>query len=264
MYPGSLGPTQGRAQRLGILCDAPTAMRPADILHGRLFWGLMAILGLGLLVLVLRHDAQTALGLPLNVFGSAVGLIALALFIGSAVMVVVRNRPAVALAATAFWLFAALIIALGYTYRAELRSVADRVLSQLIPGRPATSGRVVELARGRGGEFPVTTQINGARISTILDTGATSVVLTHDAAKAAGLPVEMLPYTVTVDTANGRTRAAPVTLDRIGVGGLVERSVPALIAQPGQLRVSLLGMTFLDRLESWEVRSDRLVLRGYP
>ena len=62
-----------------------------------------------------------------------------------------------------------------------------------------------------------------------------------------------------VDTANGRTRAAPVTLDRLAVGGIVERAVPALIAQPGQLKTSLLGMSFLNRLESWEVRGDRLV-----
>ena len=59
-------------------------------------------------------------------------------------------------------------------------------------------------------------------------------------------------------------RAAPVTLDRVSVGAITERSVPALIAQPGQLRTSLLGMSFLNRLERWEVRGDRLVMRGYP
>ena len=80
---------------------------------------------------------------------------------------------------------------------------------------------------------------------------ASSVVLTHDAAKAAGLPLEMVKYTVNIDTANGHAMAASVTLDRLAVGGLVERSVPALIAQPGQLKVSLLGMSFLNRLQSW-------------
>jgi aspartyl protease family protein len=55
-----------------------------------------------------------------------------------------------------------------------------------------------------------------------------------------------------------------VTLDRIAFGGIVERAVPALIAQPGQLRVSLLGMSFLKRLDSWEVRGDRLLLRASP
>jgi aspartyl protease family protein len=96
----------------------------------------------------------------------------------------------------------------------------------------------------------------------VLDSGASAVVLTQDAAKAAGLPLEVLTYNVNVDTANGRTRAASVTLDRLAVGSIEERRVPALIAQPGQLKTSLLGMSFLNRLQSWEVRGDRLMMRG--
>ncbi|MCC7347460.1 MAG: TIGR02281 family clan AA aspartic protease, partial [Variibacter sp.] len=89
-------------------------------------------------------------------------------------------------------------------------------------------------------------------------------VLTQDAAKAAGLPLEVLQYSVAVETAGGRTRAAPVTLDRVTIGGIVERAVPALVAQPGPLRANLLGMSFLNRLEGFDVRGDRLILRGYP
>ena len=118
--------------------------------------------------------------------------------------------------------------------------------------------------RGRGGDFAVAAQVNGARVAMVLDTGASSVVLTQEAAKAAGLPLEVLDYTVNVDTANGRTRAAPVTLDRLAVGGIAERAVPALVAQPGQLKNNLLGMSFLNRLESWEVRGDKLRMRGQP
>ena len=91
----------------------------------------------------------------------------------------------------------------------------------------------------------------GARIEMVLDTGASAVVLTQEAARAAGLPLEVLRLSVQVDTANGRTRAAPVTLDRVSIGGITERAVPALIAQAGQLRVSLLGMSSY-RLERWE------------
>ena len=76
-------------------------------------------------------------------------------------------------------------------------------------------------------------------------------------------PLEVLSYTVNVETANGRTRAAAVTLDRVAVGGITERAVPALITQPGQLRSNLLGMSFLNRLESWEVRGDRLTMRAH-
>ena len=175
-----------------------------------------------------------------------------------------RQRFSHALESALIWLAIAMLLALGYTYRFELRDVGDRVLAEFIPGRAASRGRTVEIARGSGGGFSVTTQVNGARVAMVLDTGASAVVLTQEAAKAAGLPLEVLNYSVNVDTANGRTRAAPVTLDRVSVGGITERSVPALIAQPGQLRTNLLGMTFLNRLESWQVRGDKLVMRAYP
>ena len=157
------------------------------------------------------------------------------------------------------------VLVFAYTYRDDLRTVGERVMAQLAPGRAAMRGeRAVEIVRGRGGDFQVAAQVNGTRVAMALDTGASAVVLTQEAAKAAGLPLELLSYTVQVDTANGRARAASVTLDRLTVGGIVERSVPALIAQAGQLRTSLLGMSFLNRLESWEVRGDKLVMRGKP
>ena len=187
-----------------------------------------------------------------------------AALIGMAALVLFRQRFSHALESALIWIVVVMLLLLGYTYRLELRDVGERVLAELIPGRAASKGRTVEIARGGGGSFSVGTQVNGARIAMVLDTGASAVVLTQEAAKAAGLPLEVLNYSVNVDTANGRARAAPVTLDRVSIGGITERSVPALIAQPGQLRTSLLGMSFLNRLESWEVRGDRLMLRGYP
>ena len=178
------------------------------------------------------------------------------------VFVLFRRRFSEALQAALFWTVLALLLAVAYTFRADLREIGDRVLADLIPGRAVQVGRAVEIVRGRSGEYFVDTQVNGARIGMVLDTGASSVVLTPEAAKAAGLPLEVLSYSVTIETANGRARAAPVTLDRVAVGSIVERAVPALVAQPGQLRVSLLGMSFLNRLESWEVRSDRLRMRA--
>jgi aspartyl protease family protein len=123
---------------------------------------------------------------------------------------------------------------------------------------------LVQIGHAGAANIALTADINGAQVAMVLDTGATSVVLTQDAARAAGLPVEVLTYTVAIDTANGRARAAPVTLDRIAIGGIVERAVPALIVPQEQLRTSLLGMSFLSRLQSWEVRGERLLIRGYP
>jgi aspartyl protease family protein len=124
--------------------------------------------------------------------------------------------------------------------------------------------RAVEVQRGRGGEFALQARINGVPAPMVVDTGATSVVLTYETAKAAGLPLELLDYDVDVETAGGRTKAARLTLDRLAIGKLIERSVPALVVPHGTMKTNLLGMTFLDRLERWEVRADRLMLHGYP
>jgi aspartyl protease family protein len=222
-------------------------------------------LAIALIVLIARHDEGTVAGLDVGDFGRLVYYSALALFIGAGMVVMFRGRISQALEAAVFWLVIAAVLAIGYTYRHDLRAIGDRVLAELVPGRAAQrSARTVEIVRGRAGDFQVAAQVNGSRVAMVLDTGASAVVLTQDAAKTAGLPIEVLSYSVPVETANGRTHAAPVTLDRLAVGGIVERAVPALIAQPGQLRISLLGMSFLGRLESWEVRGDKLLMRGHP
>ena len=141
---------------------------------------------------------------------------------------------------------------------------AGDTVSELLRKRAASPARAVQISRGQGGEFALLAKINGVVAPMVVDTGATSVVLTYETAKAAGLPLELLDFNVEVETAGGHTRAARLTLDRLAIGKLVERSVPALVVPRGQMKTNLLGMSFLDRLESWEVRADRLMLHGYP
>jgi len=145
----------------------------------------------------------------------------------------------------------------------EQAARASDTVSELLRHRADAPGRTVQVPRGQGGEFALHARINGVNAPMVVDTGATSVVLTWETAKAAGLPLEMLEYNVEVETAGGHTKAARLTLDRLAIGKLVERSVPALVVPHGQMKTNLLGMSFLDRLESWEVRADRLMLHGY-
>ena len=219
---------------------------------------------MSLAALIATNDQDAIANLLRHDIGSLALKLALVIFAGGLVLVLFRERLSKALEATLFWAVVGLLLVVGYSYRFELRDVADRVVAELMPGHVAGRGRNVEVVRNHSGDFAVGAHINGASVAMVLDTGASSVVLTQDAAKAAGLPIEVLTYTVNVDTANGRTRAAAVTLDRLAVGGLTERAVPALVAQPGQLKNNLLGMSFLNRLESWEVRGDRLRMRGNP
>ena len=229
-----------------------------------LLWILLLGLSLAVVVMACGNGLSTIGDLTTGDFASLLVSVAWLVVITGVLIALFRDRLTKALEAAVLWIVIALLLMLGYTYRFQLHDIADQVMAELIPGRIADSGRTVALARAQSSDFQITTDINGHSIPMILDTGASSVVLTNEAAKAVGLPVEVIKYTVNIATANGHTKAAEVTLDRVAVGSIVERAVPALIAQPGQLKTSLLGMSFLNRLQSWEVRGDKLVLRGYP
>ncbi len=233
----------------------------------RLLWILLLGLLGGLIVLAVHHEQGAVAGLDLDQFGALVAQLALAIFIGAMVWAMFRGRVGESLLAAAFWVVLAGVLAVGYTYREPLMQVGQRVMGQLVPGYAFNVGApgrnaTLEVSRSAGGEFAVRAAINNAGISMLVDTGASSVVLTHEAAQAAGLPVDFLKYDMPVETANGRTRGASVLIDSIVVGGIVERRVPALVMPKGVLRTSLLGMTFLSRLEAFEFRGDRLVMRG--
>jgi aspartyl protease family protein len=230
----------------------------------RLFWLLLIGIVIAILIIVAQRGEGRIGPLSTDDFGSLAYKLAILVFLGAAVLTMFRERFSQAVTAALLWVVVGLVLVIGYSYRYELGNIADRVMSELIPGHVISHGRTVEVARTNAGDFDISARINGIRVPMVLDTGASSVVLTQQDAKAAGLPLEILNYTVSIDTANGRTRAAQVTLDRLAVGGLEERSVEALIVQPGQLRTSLLGMSFLNRLQSWQVSGDRLIMHGYP
>jgi aspartyl protease family protein len=141
---------------------------------------------------------------------------------------------------------------------------AGHAVTNMLHRKATPHPRVVQIERGPSGEFALRAKVNGVSAPMVIDTGATSVVLTYETAMAAGLPLEMLTFNVDVETAGGHTRAARLSLDSLAIGKLVERSVPALVVPRGQMKTNLLGMSFLDRLESFEVRADRLLLHGYP
>jgi aspartyl protease family protein len=155
-----------------------------------------------------------------------------------------------------------LVLLIGYTVGSS--DLWNRVTGKNLFDSGSTLAQTADVARSRDGSFLVVAQVNGSRVAFVIDTGASAVILTQDAAKAARLPLGNLTYSVDIETANGPAHAAAITLDLLTVGGITERSVSALVAQPGQLNTSLLGMSFLNRLESWEVHGDRLVMRSYP
>ena len=232
----------------------------------RLLWIVIAALGLTVIALALRHQQGTIAGLELEQFASLAYFAALLVLITGFGYFFYHSRIGAMIRAALFWAMIALVLALGYSYRYELEAISERLLSELLISRPVTvssgTGATVQVARARGGDFTVQVELNGQPVTMLVDTGASSVVLTQEAAKAANLPLDLLKYDVPIETASGRTRAAAIVIDQIAVGGIVERRVPALVSAPGDLRTSLLGMSFLNRLRSFEITGGRLILRA--
>lgn len=180
-----------------------------------------------------------------------------------------RGRALHAIRHAGIWvgLFAALIA--GYAYRDDLGTVARRVGAELLPAGvalpepPGDAGeRAVRLRKHPNGHFVARGSVNGAPISLLVDTGASTVVLKTADAERAGIDLSALNFTTPVSTANGSTFAAPVRLRRLAIGDIVVDDIEALVAQPGNLNESLLGMSFLRRLRSYEFSGDFLTLRG--
>ena len=150
-----------------------------------------------------------------------------------------------------------------YAYRFEMSDAADRIMAELFPGEPQIGqGGEVIVTRRLGGEFVIPAKVNGARVAFLFDTGASSVVLRAEDAKRIGLDAGALDFNVGVVTANGSAMAAPTRIDEIAIGPIVMRNVRALVARPGALSESLIGMSYLERLQSYGVERGRLILKG--
>jgi aspartyl protease family protein len=162
----------------------------------------------------------------------------------------------------ALWAAIFALAFLAYAFRGDLLSVGLRARSALIPAYAvANSPTSIVVSRGEGGGFYVMGSVNGAPVRFIVDTGASDIVLSPKDAASAGLLDDTTTFSRPSETANGIGYGAPVTVNSLAVGPIHLSKVPVFINQ-APMRESLLGMAFLDRLESFEFRGDQLFLRG--
>ncbi|MCW9034040.1 MAG: TIGR02281 family clan AA aspartic protease [Rhodospirillales bacterium] len=159
------------------------------------------------------------------------------------------------------WLGIAAVIFLGYSYRGELEGVKNRVLGELVPSQGATLDEAsISFRESRNGHYQIKAEVNGQWVDFMLDTGATSIVLSPQDAERLGYGAESLAFTGRANTANGVIRTAKVTLRRLAVGPIAFDDVPAIV-NGAPMSKSLLGMSFLKRLRTYSVNNGTLILR---
>jgi aspartyl protease family protein len=134
-------------------------------------------------------------------------------------------------------------------------------LLALAVAQPALSD-TARLKLSSNGHFVTEAEINGRDIKVMVDTGASAVALSHEDARKAGFRPDDLDFDVTVSTANGEVKAASVIIDRIEIGGISVEKVKGMVMPKGAMPGTLLGMSFLSRLHSFEVKDGVLHLRN--
>jgi clan AA aspartic protease (TIGR02281 family) len=116
--------------------------------------------------------------------------------------------------------------------------------------------------REANGCFFFDTTVNGMTMRMMFDTGASFVTLTTEDAARAGIAVSGLNYSGISKTANGTAEVAYVVLDSLKVGGITRSKVPALVSRPGKLSTSLLGQSFMSKLNGYRFEGNELILQG--
>lgn len=231
----------------------------------RSLWLILGVIGFALILLILNNSAGSTFGIENNDFSQLIWLGLFALVIGAGLLRSGQRLDEMARNLGA-WAVVVLALVAGYQYRYELQDFASRVTAGLVPGSPLALGEedgraTVTLEKGPNGHFQARVSINGQSIMTVVDTGATSTVLTADDAVTAGFNPAALSYVIPVATANGMANAATVHVGELAIGNIVRRNMTVLVAAPGSLSQSLLGMNFIGSLAGFDVRGDRMILR---
>lgn len=230
------------------------------------FFSVFAIVVAGLLLLVgliapeqfQSEDQQSRL----------VYLLLLLVLIGGGTFSAARANITVAIRQALIWLAIFLLVVLAYSFRAEFAAFGQRVKAELAPSMaieidqedPNAQGISVALRKSADGHFHANARVNNAHVRFLVDTGASSIALTIFDAKRVGIDLDTVTYNIPVNTASGQTFGAYVQLDKVSIGKITLRDVDAIIIKEG-LSTSLLGMSFLGRLQKFEASRNQLILK---
>lgn len=163
------------------------------------------------------------------------------------------------------WAVLLLALVTVYAYRAPLLRFAEPVLGELYPSRAAqvtgpNGNKELRISRAPDGHFHIDADVNGTSVRFLVDTGASSTVLTEGDADQVGINTSVLQFTRPVQTANGIAFYAPARVESLAIGPVVLTDVPVGVMPSSALSSSLLGMNTLNRFTGWRVDNDQMTL----
>jgi aspartyl protease family protein len=223
------------------------------------FWLLILLGATVALVFVLNELYPGALDDPESrmYLLTRIGWVAL---IGASVIGAARFNPKTALRQAAIWLAIILGLVGLYSFKNDAAYIGQRFMGALSPTQGvAHDDGSLSFDAGPDGHFHIQARANGGRVTFMVDTGASDVVLAPDDARRIGIDPATLVFDQFAETANGTVSGAAIQLDSLVVGSIEMNRLPATV-NGADMSESLLGMEFLNRLHGWRVENGVLTL----
>lgn len=147
-----------------------------------------------------------------------------------------------------------------YSFREPIIGGINRVYFNLFPymAKADQNGNII-FQKSSNGHFMLNIKTNDRNIKYMLDTGATKVCLTIDDARKIGINTDNLTFSMPFKSANGIGYAAPIIIKKMRVGHINLKNVPAFVNN-AKMQSSLLGMSFISKLKSFNMSGDYLIL----
>jgi aspartyl protease family protein len=140
------------------------------------------------------------------------------------------------------------------------QAAPEMTLASVEPQRQQALGRTVLVPADDRGHFVAAFRINGRQTNAMIDTGATVVALNLSTARKAGISISPGDFTQQVQTANGTVKVAAVEIRDLTIGRIALKDVQAVVLEDRALQTNLVGMSFLKRLDKFEVEDGSLLL----
>jgi aspartyl protease family protein len=129
------------------------------------------------------------------------------------------------------------------------REIEARLDGRVTARKRTAEVQEVQIWRNSAGMYTTVGSINGLTVTFLVDTGASQVALNTEEARRLGIDFRVSGTPTAVGTASGMARAWAVTLDSVKVGSLEMRNIGAVVVEGSSMQHTLLGMTYLGRLE---------------
>lgn len=159
------------------------------------------------------------------------------------------------------WIAIFLIAFILFSFRVEFTMVWERMKAEVSgTSNQSVNGEKIILTQDESGHFNIRASINGVPIDFLVDTGATFIVMNDVDADRAGIAYDFGDIPVIFSTANGQSRSWRAQIDNLEIEASRYSDVPIFVS-PTLGDTNLLGMSYLNRLQSWSVSGNEMILQ---